>query len=116
MSVSVPRKGVLIVRLLGQTVGRLDYSSLVYPSLSGDGAMSIGGAKRFADVRRENFALMANEAEMRPALALGRLDAIASKILRHAEILAKELATDWPSDIYGRIVSVISSQLKQIRD
>ena len=27
MSVSVPRKGVLIVRLLGQTVGRLDYSS-----------------------------------------------------------------------------------------
>lgn len=91
-------------------------STLVYPSLSGDGAMSIGGAKRFADVRRENFALMANEAEMRPALALGRLDAIASKILRHAEILAKELATDWPSDIYGRIVSVISSQLKQIRD
>ena len=27
MSVSVPRKGVLIVRLLSQTVGRLDYSS-----------------------------------------------------------------------------------------
>ena len=55
-------------------------------------------------------------AGMRPALALGRLDAIASKILRHAEILAKELATEWPSDIYWKIVSVISMQLKQIAD
>lgn len=53
---------------------------------------------------------------MRPALALGRLDAIASKILHHAESLAKELATEWPSDIYWKIVSVISSQLKQIAD
>ena len=91
-------------------------STLVYQALSGDGAMSIGGAKRFADVRRKNFALMAHEAEMRPGLALGRLDAIASKILRHAESLAKELMTEWPSDIYGKIISVISLQLKQIAD
>ena len=53
---------------------------------------------------------------MRPALALGRLDAIASKILRHAEILAKELAAEWSSDVYAKIISVISSQLKQIAD
>ena len=91
-------------------------STLVYPSLSGDGAMSIGGAKRFADVRRENFALMAREAGMRPALALGRLDAIASRMLHHAESLAQELATEWPSDVYEKIISVISSQLKQIAD
>ena len=67
-------------------------------------------------IRRENFALMSHEDGMRPALALGRLDAIASKILRHAEILAKEVATEWPSDIYWKIVSVISMQLKQIAD
>ena len=91
-------------------------STLVYPSLSGDGAMSIGGAKRFADVRRENFALMAREAGMRPALALSRLDAIASRMLHHAESLAQELATEWPSDVYEKIISVISSQLKQIAD
>ena len=59
---------------------------------------------------------MSHEAGMRPALALGRLGAIASKILRHAESLAKELATEWPSDIYWKIVSVISMQLKQIAD
>ena len=59
---------------------------------------------------------MSHEAGMRPALALGRLDAIASKILRHAEILAKELAAEWPSDVYAKIISVISSQLKQIAD
>ena len=53
---------------------------------------------------------------MRPALALGRLDAIASKILRHAEILAKRLAAEWPSDVYAKIISVISSQLRQIAD
>ena len=91
-------------------------STLVYPSLSGDSAMSIGGAKRFADVRRENFALMAREAGMRPALALGRLDAIASQMLHRAESLAQELAAEWPSDVYGKILSVISSQLKQIAD
>ena len=59
---------------------------------------------------------MSHEAEMRPALALNRLDAIASKILHHAESLAKELATEWPSDVYAKIISVISSQLKQIAD
>ena len=91
-------------------------STLVYPALSDDGAMSIGGAKRFADVRRENCAIMAQEAGMRPALALGRLDAIASKIMHHAESLAKELAAEWPSDVYAKIISVISSQLKQIAD
>ena len=91
-------------------------STLVYPALSDDGAMSIGVAKRFADVRRDNFARMAREAGMRPALALGRLDAIASKILRHAESLAKELATECPSDVYAKIISVISSQLRQIAD
>ena len=91
-------------------------STLVYPALSDDGAMSIGGAKRFADVRRENFALMAREAGMRPALALGRLDAIASQMLHHAESLAQELATEWPSDVYAKIISVISSQLMQIAD
>ena len=91
-------------------------STLVYPALSDDGAMSIGGAKRFADVRRENFAIMAQEAGMRPALALGRLDAIASQILHHAESLSQELATEWPSDVYAKIISVISSQLRQIAD
>ena len=66
--------------------------------------------------RRENFALMSHEAGMRPALALSRLDAIASKILHHAESLSQELATEWPSDVYAKIISVISSQLKQIAD
>ena len=59
---------------------------------------------------------MAREAGMRPALALDRLDAIASQMLHHAEILAKELAAEWPSDVYAKIISVISSQLKQIAD
>lgn len=91
-------------------------STLVYPALSGDSAMSIGGAKRFADVRRENFALMAQEAGMRPNLALSRLDSLASQILPKAESLMQELAPEWPSDIYGNILTTIASQLKQVTE
>ena len=45
---------------------------------------------------------------------VGRLDAIASQVLHQSERLAQELAAEWPNDIYGKIISVISLQLKQV--
>ena len=91
-------------------------STAVYSGLSRVNAMSIGGAERFEDVRRESFAAMAVEAGMRPELALSRLDAMLGKIPTTAQSLGKELAAEWPSPVYDKINAVISAHVAAVTD
>jgi len=86
----------------------------VYQNLSSSLAMSIGGAKRFEDVSRQNFAIMAEEVGMRPQLVLGRLDATIGRILSKARTLATEMGAEWPSKVYTKIVAVIEDAVSQL--
>jgi len=83
-------------------------------NLSRINAMSIGGAKRFEDVSRQSFGAMAEEVGMRAQLILGRLDAMAKRILDVAHRLAKEMNEEWPSEVYAKIENVIAGQLRAI--
>lgn len=89
-------------------------STAVYGQLSKTNAMSIGGAKSFAEVRRANFGEMAKEAGMRPALVLDRLDRISKAIVPAADVLSRELSAEWPSEVYGKIVGVIRRHVSAV--
>ena len=82
-------------------------STEVYGNLSQVNAMSIGGAKTLEDVNRDSFSALAQEAGMRPLLALRRLDSLVSRIVPAAADLASEMSESWPSPVYGRIVKMI---------
>ncbi len=87
----------------------------IYTNLSRVNAMSIGGATTLDAVTRENFARMAEEVGMRPQLVLGRLDAMAARILPAARQLASEMNATWQSSVYAKIVEVIENQLHLIK-
>ena len=86
-------------------------STAIYPGLSRVNAMSIGGAARFEDVRRDSFAAMAAEVGMRPALVLSRLDTICRKIGPLSQSLREELSAEWPNPVYGKIGAVIAAHV-----
>ncbi len=88
--------------------------TMVYRNLSRVSAMSIGGAKKLDAVTRDNFARMAEEVGMRPQLILGRLDALAKRIVPAAQRLASEMNAVWPSTVYSKIVEIITSQLRAV--
>lgn len=89
-------------------------STAIYGNLSRVSAMSIGGAKKFADVKRTSFGAMAEEAGMRPQLAIDRLDRLVAKIGSVAHALAVELDAEWPSGVYAKIESVIAGQIESL--
>ena len=89
-------------------------STAIYGNLSRVKAMSIGGARKFADVKRECFGTMAQEAGMRPQLAIARLDRLVARIGSVAHTLSGELAAEWPSDVYAKIESVIADQVESL--
>ena len=89
-------------------------STAIYGNLSRVNAMSIGGARKFADVKRERFGTMAQEAGMRPQLAIDRLDRLVARIGSVAHTLSGELAAEWPSDVYAKIESVIAGQIESL--
>lgn len=82
-------------------------STEIYGNLSKVNAMSIGGAKTLEDANRDSFSALAQEAGMRPLLALNRLDSQIARIVPAAADLASEMSESWPSPVYGRIVKVI---------
>ena len=84
----------------------------VYRNLSRVNAMSIGGAKTFADVTRQSFSAMAEEVGMRPQLVLDRLDKMIKRIVPAARDLASDMSVEWPSAVYFKIVSVIENQCR----
>ena len=83
----------------------------VYRHLSHVNAMSIGGARTFEDVTRQSFAAMAEEVGMRPQLVLGRLDAMAKRILPAARDLASGMGSEWPSEVYAKIAAVVEKHV-----
>ena len=89
-------------------------STAVYPELSRDYAMSIGGETRMGHVGRGHFARLAEDCGMSPQLFLGRLDAMAGRILPAAQGLAAELGQECPSEAYAKVVSVVGQQLKAV--
>ena len=89
-------------------------STAIYGNLSRVNAMSIGGARKFADVKRERFGTMAQEAGMRPQLAIDRLDRLVARIGSVAHTLSGELSAEWPSDVYAKIESVIAGQVESL--
>ena len=89
-------------------------TTAVYPELSRVNAMSIGGSRDFDGVSRSSFTAMADEVQMAPALVLGRLDALLGRISQEAPALAAELAAEWPSEVYSRILKVISDQMRRM--
>ena len=89
-------------------------STAIYGNHSRVNAMSIGGTRKFADVKRERFGTMAQEAGMRPQLAIDRLDRLVARIGSVAHTLSGELAAEWPSDVYAKIESVIADQVESL--
>jgi len=90
-------------------------STVVYPDLSRDFAMSVGGEMSIDRIGRRNFELLAEECGMSPKLFLARLDALASRIVNEAECLARQLSEDWPSAIYDKIVKAVGLQVQKIQ-
>ena len=86
----------------------------VYENLSRTNAMAIGGAKTFDDVSRSSFAALAEEAGMRPALVLGRLDAMSRRIVAAAQAVAEELSASFSSLVYADVISVIAHQVQTV--
>ena len=89
-------------------------STLVYPDLSRDFAMSIGGEMSVDRIERKNFEALAVACGMSPKLFLARLDALATRIIATAEGLAKQLDSAWPCPVYGEILKVVASQVKAL--
>lgn len=86
----------------------------VYPELSRESAMRIGGDAAFDRITRESFARMGEACRVSPRLALDRLDALAARILPAARALADDCRAAHPSAVYGRIVGVIEGQLARV--
>ena len=89
-------------------------STAVYPDLSRDFAMSIGGEMRMDRIGRSSFARLSEECGMSPQLFLGCLDDLSERMLPAARDLAAELNREWPSEVYAKIVSVIEQQVKTL--
>ena len=89
-------------------------STVVYPDLSRDFAMSIGGEMRMDRIGRSSFARLSEDCGMSPQLFLGRLDDLSGRMLPAARDLAAELNREWPSEVYAKIVSVIEQQVKTL--
>ena len=89
-------------------------STAVYPDLSRDFAMSIGGELRMDRITRSSFAQLSKDCVMSPRLLLGRLDTLSARMLPAARDLAAELNRECPSEVYAKIVSVIERQIKAL--
>ncbi len=92
-----------------------EVSTAVYPELSGDMAMRIGGDAKVDDIGRESFRRMAEEFGISPRLVLARLDQMVERIVPEAFRLADELSSKYPSPVYAKIVDVVSRNSAKVR-
>lgn len=89
-------------------------STAVYPELSKEMAMRIGGDAAFDSISRDSFSRMAEECSVSPKLVLGRLDDMSKRILPVASRLADECNARFPSKIYRQILSAMQSRLLRV--
>jgi len=66
------------------------------------------------DITRDSFVRLAPLCGISPKLVLSRLNALAARIVPAARDLAADLAPEWPSEVYAKIISVISSQVARL--
>ena len=90
-------------------------STTVYPELSREMAMGIGGDVAFESITRDSFSRMAKECSVSPKLILGRLDEMIEKVAPVASRLAGECNVSFPSKVYRQILSGIESRIACIR-
>jgi len=77
-------------------------------------AMRIGDVREMADVRREQFATMAERAKIRPQLVHARLDALAETLPQKAVALKERLSDEGhPSPVYDEIIATIRRHVAQ---
>ena len=88
----------------------------VYPELSREMAMYIGGDSAFESISRESFSRMAEECRVSPQLILSRLDILAEKMPTVLQRLVEDFRERWPSDIYGAIEEVVLSHISRIKE
>ena len=91
-------------------------STAVYPELSREMAMYIGGDSAFESISRESFSRMAEECRVSPQLILSRLDILAEKMPTVLQRLVEDFRERWPSDIYGAIEEVVLSHISRIKE
>ena len=89
-------------------------STVVYPELSREMAMGIGGEMLFSAITRANFSRMANDCGVSPKLVLSRLDALCGRVTTAAERLAEEFNVSWPSGMYGKVIETIKSHAAHV--
>jgi serine/threonine-protein kinase HipA len=89
-------------------------STAVYPELSREMAMGIGGEMRFSAITRANFSRMANACGVSPKLVLSRLDALCGRIPTAAERLAEECIGLWSSGVYGKVLETVRAHVVQV--
>ena len=89
-------------------------STAVYPELSTEYAMRIGGDAAFDRVSRESFARFADEVGMAPAFVLGRLHALADKLMPAATALAGDMNARYPPAVYGKILDIVKDRLARV--
>ena len=89
-------------------------STVVYPELSREMAMGIGGEMRFSAITRANFSRMANDCGVSPKLVQSRLDALCGRVTTAAERLSEEFNVSWTSGMYGKVMETIKSHAAQV--
>ena len=89
-------------------------STAVYPELSKEMAMNVGGEMRFSAITRANFSRMANACGVSPKLVLSRLDALCGRVTTAAERLAEECIALWSSGVYGKILETVRAHVVQV--
>lgn len=89
-------------------------STVVYPELSRNFAMSVGGDSLFGKITRDSFIRFAHDLNVSPAFVLSRLDNFVGVISAAAESLAEEMQSTLPSPIYKKIIHVIAEQKSTI--
>jgi serine/threonine-protein kinase HipA len=86
----------------------------VYPALSREAAMSVGSERRLDKIDRTDFAKMASEIGVSPALVLRRLGALADRIVPAVKALRAECAALHPSPVFGKIEGVVEQQAARL--
>lgn len=89
-------------------------STLVYPDLSREFAMSVADDRSFEEITRNSFADLAPRCGLSPKLVLAHLDDLAKRIVPAAHALSDGLAVNWPSPVYPKIVAIIEKQATRI--
>lgn len=92
-----------------------EMSTAVYPNVANRLAMSIGGAREFADVTRESFAAIAAKCEVNPKLLLSDIDDLSERIGPAADELKAELSDAGnAASIYDDIIAGICRRRRQL--